>query len=160
MYTFHRRRNRGGRRVMAPPTIWLIVGQRAQDTAYQQIFHRPDWVNLWNFIYKQLNIMLYLTYYSFYSRLLRHTPQSEGKRGLVTMRTTSCTGDQNWSRPIRFEIWIYCLATLYWRRACNAVGLHCWRLPMTCFVIIAFRRNNSLYAWSPDPLSLEITGCG
>ena len=53
--------------------------------------------------------------------LARHTPQSEGKRGLVTMRT-SCSGDQNWSRPIRFEIWVYCLATLYWRRARNAVG--------------------------------------
>ena len=40
----------------------------------------------------------------------------------MTMRTTSCSGDQNWSRPIRFEIWIYCLATLYWRRARNIVG--------------------------------------
>ena len=36
--------------------------------------------------------------------LAHHTPQSQGKRGLVTMRTTSCTGDQIWSRPIRFEI--------------------------------------------------------
>ena len=39
--------------------------------------------------------------------LARHTPQSQGKRGLVTMRTTSCSGDQIWSRPIRFEIWIF-----------------------------------------------------
>jgi hypothetical protein len=27
-------------------------------------------------------------------------------------------------------------------------------------VIIAFCRNKLLYAWSPDPLSLEIEGCG
>ena len=33
-----------------------------------------------------------------------HTPQSQGKRGLVTMRTTSCSGDQILSRPIRFKI--------------------------------------------------------
>ena len=30
-----------------------------------------------------------------------YTPQSEGKRGLVT---TSCSGVRIWSRPIRFEI--------------------------------------------------------
>ena len=36
----------------------------------------------------------------------------------------------------------------------------CLLLPMTFFVIIAFRWNNLLYAWSPDPLSLEIEGCG
>ena len=59
---------RGARGAMAPPTIWLIAGQRAQDTAYQQIFHRPDWVNLWNFMNKQLNSMLYLNYCSFYSQ--------------------------------------------------------------------------------------------
>ena len=36
--------------------------------------------------------------------LASHTPQSQGKRGLVIMRTTSCTGDKILSRPIRFEI--------------------------------------------------------
>ena len=30
----------------------------------------------------------------------------------------------------------------------------CLQLSVTCFVIIAFRRNSWLYAWSPDPLSL------
>ena len=33
-----------------------------------------------------------------------HTPQSQGKRDLVTTCTTSCTGDQIWSCPIRFKI--------------------------------------------------------
>ena len=37
---------------MAPPTLWLAAGQKAQDTAYQQIFHRSDWVNSWNFMNK------------------------------------------------------------------------------------------------------------
>ena len=36
--------------------------------------------------------------------LARHTPQSKGKRGLVTARTASCTSDKILSRPIRFEI--------------------------------------------------------
>ena len=65
---------------------------------------------------------IWVILFMFTNSLARHTPQSEGKRGLVTMRTTSCSGDQNWSRPIRFEIWIYCLATLYWRRARNTVS--------------------------------------
>ena len=56
----HRRRNRGGRGgAMAPPTLWLAAGQKAQDTAYQQIFHRSDWVNSWNFMNK-LNLLLVL----------------------------------------------------------------------------------------------------
>ena len=38
------------------------------------------------------------------SSLARHTLQSAGKEGLVTSRTTSCSGDRIWSRPIRFEI--------------------------------------------------------
>ena len=72
-----------------------------------------------------------------------HTPQSEGKRGLVTVHTTSCSGDRIWSRPIRFEIWIYCLAMLYWRRTCIQSAPHYLRLSVTFFfVIIAFRRNN------------------
>ena len=36
--------------------------------------------------------------------LARHTLQSQEKEGLVTSRTTSCSGDRIWSRPIRFEI--------------------------------------------------------
>ena len=36
--------------------------------------------------------------------LVHHTPQSQGKRGLVTMLTRSCSGDQILSRPIRFKI--------------------------------------------------------
>ena len=39
-----------------------------------------------------------------HTSLARHTPQSEGKRGLVTARTASCTSDKILSRPIRFEI--------------------------------------------------------
>ena len=58
-------------------------------------------------------------------------PAIEGKRGLVTVHTTSCSSDRIWSRPIRFEIWIYCLATLYWRRTCIQLAPHCLRLPMT-----------------------------
>ena len=34
-----------------------------------------------------------------------HTPQSKGKRCLVTAHT-SCFGDMIWSHPIRFKIWI------------------------------------------------------
>jgi hypothetical protein len=55
----------------APPRdhlSWLAAAQRAQGTAYQQIFHRPDWVNSWNFMNKQLKNVLYLTYSSFYSQ--------------------------------------------------------------------------------------------
>jgi hypothetical protein len=42
----------------------------------------------------------------------------------------------------------------------HTVGPALFAVTVTFFVIIAFRRNNSLYAWSPDPLSLEIEGCG
>ena len=38
--------------------------------------------------------------------LASHTLQSQEKEGLVTSRTTSCSGDRIWSRPIRFEILI------------------------------------------------------
>ena len=43
--------------------------------------------------------------------LASHTLQSQEKEGLVTMHT-SCSGDRIWSRPIRSEILIYCLATI------------------------------------------------
>ena len=44
--------------------------------------------------------------------LASHTLKSQEKEGLVTMHTTSCSGDRIWSCPIRSEIWIYCLATI------------------------------------------------
>ena len=64
--------------------------------------------------------------------LARHTLQSEGKRGLVTVHT-SYSGDRIWSCPIRFEIWIYCLATLYWWRTRIQSALCCLQLPVTFF---------------------------
>ena len=36
--------------------------------------------------------------------LASHTLQSQEKEGLVTMHTTSYSGDRIWSRPIRSEI--------------------------------------------------------
>ena len=80
-----------------------------------------------------------------------HTPQSQGKRGLVIMRTTSCSGDQIWLRPIGFEIWIYCQATPCLQRARVWPAMLFLRLSVTSFAIIAFHENDSLYAWSPDP---------
>ena len=84
--------------------------------------------------------------------LASHTLQSQEKEGLVTS-TVSCSGDKILSRPIRFEI-----LNLSLSNALLVARAH--MLPVTFFVIIAFRENNLLYAQSPGPLSLEIEGCG
>ena len=83
-----------------------------------------------------------------------HTPQSQGKSGLVTMCTTSCFGDQILSRPIRLKI---CNALL---SACVLIAGHAFfAVVHDTFVIIAFHSNNSLYARSLDPSFLVIEGC-
>ena len=116
---------------MAPPTIWLIAGQRAQDTAYQQIFHRLDWVNLWNFMNRQLSSMLYLTYCSFYSQetscLIYHS-LVDAKMGVVR-RNCGC-GRKNRARFVCCSL--LAPPTLYmFLRLWNAIGVTtlvpCWR---------------------------------
>ena len=92
--------------------------------------------------------------------LASHTLQSQEKEGLVTSHTTSCSGDRIWSRPIRFEILNLLLSNALLAARAHIAGPRGLRLPVTFFAIIAFRQNNSLYARLPDPLSLEIEGCG
>lgn len=89
--------------------------------------------------------------------IAHHTSQSEGKRDLVTVRS-SCSGDSIWSRPIRFEIaW----QRFCWRLVHILLVPRCLRLPVTFYVIIAFQQNNLLYArWPPDPLYREIEAKG
>ena len=108
-----------------------------------------------------MNVYWTRTTLTFFS-LARHTLQSAGKEGLVTSRTTSCSGDRIWLRPIRFETLNLLLsnALLAARAHIAGPGPRGLRLPVTFFVIIAFRQNNSLYAISPDPLSPRIEGCG
>ena len=75
--------------------------------------------------------------------LTRHTPQSQGKRGLVTMRTTSCTGDKILSHPIRFKILNLLLSN-------TLLAMESFAIVCDVFVYIAFHANKSLYAGSPD----------
>ena len=89
--------------------------------------------------------------------LASHTLQSAGKE---TSRTTSCSGDRIWSRPIRFEILNLLLSSALLAARAHIASPACFVVTRDVFVIIAFRQNNSLYARLPDPLSLEIEGCG
>ena len=106
------------------------------------------------------HLSIIMNYQPVLQSLARHTPQSQGKTDLVTMRTTSCTGDKMLSRPIRFEI-----LNLLLSNTLLVAHVHSWpcntlQLSVTFFVTIAFCTNNLLYARSPDPYSLEIEGAG
>ena len=86
-----------------------------------------------------------------------HTLQCQEKEGLVISHTTSCSGDRIWLRPIRFEILNLLLSNALLAARAHKDGPVWFAVTRDVF---AFRQNNSLYARLPDPLSLEIEGCG
>ena len=65
-----------------------------------------------------------------------HTPQSQGKRGLVTMRKTSCSGDQILSHPIRFKILNLLLSNILLLVCALIAG--CEQLAYSCVVCRLF----------------------
>lgn len=74
-----------------------------------------------------------------------HIPQSQGKRGLVTMPTMNCTGDIILSCPIRFVIFSYCLVNTWLVTHTHTDRQVISVVHDNLFVIIAFCANSSLY---------------
>ena len=58
--------------------------------------------------------------------------------------------------PIRFEILKFC--TLLLSNDVHTYIASCAKFVVVCDIFCEFHKNNSLYAWSPDPFSLEIVG--
>ena len=86
---------------------------------------------------------------SVWTSLAHHTPQSEGKRGLVKVCTASCSATGSCRVQSDSVILSY-----------DEMPYSACRVTRSAFMIIAFHQYNSQYTLSPDPSFFLIEGCG
>ena len=92
--------------------------------------------------------------------LASHTLQSQEKEGLVTSRTTSCSGDRIWLWPIRFEILNLLLSNALLAACAHIAGPAWFAVTRDVFYNYCIPPEQLVVCKVTRPFSPRIEGCG